>query len=895
MKIASSSWLVAFGLSLSLIGPAGAQAAGDEKKTDPEQPARREAIEEITVTVERREQDIQDVPSLAQSFSEADLKLSGVNSELRNLGAVVPGMSIANQEGNIEIFIRGVGSTNNTELGDPSAATYVNGVYIPRPRGLGAQFFDIERVEVLKGPQGTLRGRNAVAGSLNIISKRPQFKEMTGYVQAEAGSFSSTVFEGALNVPIRDTFALRVAGYRNFRDSQFDNVGSTRGLDPAGEQEDQAVRVSAMWDVTESLSVKLFGDYVKEEGTGFPGANLFDAFANGVRFDDLNPRKVVYRGVEGDLDSDNKGVSTEVDFDFGPMVLEYLGSYRDLDFQQTNAESDGVRFRGRDLSASQADNFSNVYFLTRSESIVHELRLFSPDSARARWTTGLFFFKEDQETGFFAASDRGFCCFSGVEFSIPSTDTRSFAGYGDITYDVTSRFRAKAGLRRTNESKSRFGIGGNYAIVGGGVSADSDSACCFSSRFGTEGFEPRFLGRSSFNASDRSKPALAKLLLDGINPGSRDTFAQQLAGVIDGSRPNGTCIDTPELDNGSFDCPANGQFSFLNITAPDIQKGKNREKFLDWRAGLEFDLSNDNLLYASVTTGHKAGGFNDTVANPGFDPMQPEGAGNPRLLQAIKFDPEEVIAYEIGSKNVFPVGDYVGRLNASAFMYDYNDQVFSVLTAIGGTGDGDSNGFSQQNVNIADSRILGLEVEGSVGLPAGFSLSGNVLLLDTKIDKGTVSDVRATNFSNLAATPNARLSGNDLPLAPKLTAILKLQQQVELGTWGSFDWQILGNYKSRYFLSIFNEQDVRFDDDVDGVIDRVASAKSLGFDDEQKSYITLNLGIGYTTSNNKVRVEGFITNLLDEDASTKTIFAPGLNLRFLNDPRTVGVRVLYRF
>jgi iron complex outermembrane receptor protein len=888
------SWLFAFGLSVSLLGPAQAQEA-DAEKRDAQRPPRREAIEEITVTVERREQNLQDVPSLAQSFSEADLKLSGVGSELRNLGALVPGMSIANQEGNVEIFIRGVGSTNNTELGDPSAATYVNGVYIPRPRGLGAQFFDIERVEVLKGPQGTLRGRNAVAGSLNIISKRPQLGEMGGFLQAEAGSFGSTVFEGAVNVPIRDSFALRIAGYRNFRDSQFDNAGPSRGLKAAGEQEDQAVRISAMWDVTEQLSVKLFGDYVKEGGTGFPGANLFDAFSNGQRFDDLNPRKVVYRGIEGDLDSDNRGVATDVNFDFGPVVLEYLGSYRDLDFQQTNAASDGVAFPGRDFSQFQADNFSNVYFLTRSESIVHEVRLFAPDSSRARWTTGLFFFKEDQETGFFSASDRGFCCFSGVEFSIPSTDTRSFAGYADITYDLTSSFRVKAGLRRTNERKSRFGIGGNFAIVAGGETPDNPFNCCFSSRFGTEGFKPLFVDRGSFDASDRSNAALAKLLLDGIRPGDRDTFLKQLGGVIDGSRPNGTCIDTPELDNGFLACPDNGQFSFLNITAPDIQKGKSSDKFLDWRAGFELDLSKDNLLYASVTTGHKSGGFNDTAANPGFDPMLPEGPDNPRLLQAIEFDPEEVIAYEIGSKNVFQVGDLSGSLNASAFMYDYNDQVFSVLTAIGGLGDGDANGFSQQNVNIADSRILGLELEGTVGLPAGFVLSGNLLLLDTEIDDGTVSDVRATNFGNLAATPNAELSGNDLPLAPKLTAILKLQQELELGSWGALDWQILGNYKSSYFLSIFNEQPVEFDDDVDGAIDRVESAKSLGFDDEQKNYITLNLGIGYTTPNGRLRVEGFISNLLDEDASTKAIFAPGLNLRFLNDPRTYGFRVLYRF
>ena len=108
----------------------------------------------IIVTANRREENLQEVAGVVQALDADQLRQDGI-VELRQLQTAVPGLSIANQEGNVEIFIRGVGSSNNTELGDPGAAPHLNGTYIPRPRGLGLMFYDLERVEVNKGPQGT--------------------------------------------------------------------------------------------------------------------------------------------------------------------------------------------------------------------------------------------------------------------------------------------------------------------------------------------------------------------------------------------------------------------------------------------------------------------------------------------------------------------------------------------------------------------------------------------------------------------------------------------------------------------------------------------------------------------------------------------------------------------
>jgi iron complex outermembrane receptor protein len=136
--------------------------------------------------------------------------------------------------------------------------------------------------------------------------------------------------------------------------------------------------------------------------------------------------------------------------------------------------------------------------------------------------------------------------------------------------------------------------------------------------------------------------------------------------------------------------------------------------------------------------------------------------------------------------------------------------------------------------------------------------------------------------------------------AAEITAILRVQQEIGLAAGGTVDWQVLANYTSEYFLSIFNEQDVveptnpAADLNGDGVIG-TASATQLGFDDVQDAFVTLNVGVGYSSANGALRVEGFVSNLLDEDASTKALFQPSLNLRFLNDPRTMGVRLRYRF
>lgn len=861
-------------LSTAAAMPAFAQTAGAGERASDDN-------DEIIVTTNRRAEDSQDVSGVVQALGAEQLRQDGI-SELRQLQVAIPGLSIANQEGNVEIFIRGVGSANNTELGDPGAAPHLNGTYIPRPRGLGLMFYDLDRVEVNKGPQGTLYGRNALAGTLNIITAKPRLGEFSGYAQAEISNRSSYAAEGAINIPLGSTLALRAAGYYVNRDYGFKNVSTgaeARDLKPAGLEENYAGRLSLLWEPSDRLSVSIIGDYGKETGTGYPGANIFSAVVgSGLRPDKLNLKHVVYRGLQGDMENELWGIQGKINYDFGTIGAEITGSYRSVDFYQVNASSDGIDYPGRDLSAVQYDNYSGNFWQTRSKSQVYEARLFANDDQRFRWNLGAFYFNEDQAVGYLALADRGFCCYSATEFVMPKVKGESYAFYADGTYDVADRLRFLAGIRYTDERKSRYGIGGNWALTLGGENFD----CCFATRIGTEGFRPALLDRPNFDVSNITTPqGMAQFLIEGVKtPGLRDTLIAQIGSIADGTNPNGTCIDRPDIDNGFVNCPTlnpsdrNGGFSYANFTIPGQQIGSSKFNYVDWRVGIEYDLSDDNMLYAKVSTGHKSGGFNDS-----FD-----GSPIPET-----FSPEKLLVYEIGSRNSFDMFGRRGVFNLTGFYYDYTNQVFQDLTCINLDTTQQPpvcNGYSLVNRNIGASRIYGAEAEMRLRFPGNFGLDINAAYLDTKITRGTVADARAQDFGAGGNSPLISLVGNRLPLVSKMNVSARLSQWFDAGP-GRLDWQALLNYRSSYYLSQFNEADIVF---LDGTRQ---TAFAAGFPDRQQGYVTLNLGIGYTIDN--FRIEAWASNFLNEEVSQKALVGSSLNIRFLNDARSYGLRARVTF
>jgi len=211
---------------------------------------------------------IDDTPDLMRRLASVGI------TNAREMASLVPGLQIGVQEGNTEVFIRGIGSDNNTEIGDPAVALHIDGVYIPRPRGVGSMFYDIERVEVNSGPQGTVRGRNAMGGAVNIVSKRPKLEEFGADAEATFGTFSQRRYQGMVNIPIGSMLALRAAAFSEVHDSYFINAGPLYDI-PAGENANSyAYRLQLLYQPTQRFSALVGYDYTFEGGTGYLGANF---------------------------------------------------------------------------------------------------------------------------------------------------------------------------------------------------------------------------------------------------------------------------------------------------------------------------------------------------------------------------------------------------------------------------------------------------------------------------------------------------------------------------------------------------------------------------------------------------------------------------------------------
>jgi iron complex outermembrane recepter protein len=880
MTQAKSPRFTLHALALAALVATTAQAQNTPAKADDKKAET--PTETVVVTSNRRSEDQQKVSSVVQSITADQLRRDGVQ-DLRTLPAVVPGLSVANQEGNLEIYIRGVGTGNNTELGDPSAAPHINGVYIPRPRGLGSMFFDLERVEINKGPQGTLYGRNAMAGALNIVTAQPKLGRFEGYAQAEVANRKGAGAEVAVNVPIGDDLAIRGALQWVKRDAGFKNTNTdalARDIKPAGLEDNVAGRLSVLWAPTDRLRVNVMFDAGKETGTGYPGANTWPAASKGIDVNTLDLRQVRYRGPQGEMDNEVYGLQTKLTYDFDSIGTEFTLSRRSVDFYQRNASSDGVNYPG---FTSNSDNYSTVFWQTVSDSDVAELRLYSTKpSAALKWTAGAFAFREKQKSAFFALNDPGFF-YSGTEFTMPDVRAKSSALYADANYKLSESTRVLGGVRTTSEDKSRWGIGGNYAFGAGALNTANGNAfdCCVGARLGTPGFVPALLDRRNFtlpvftNNQQRAQAFLDAIKVSGVN----DTVVRQITPIANGSNPNGACVINPTIvSSPTLVCrpESNGGYSWVSLDGVNIiqQVGKSSASYTDFRIGLEHDLNRDQMVYAKYSTGHKAGGFNDTLSD-GKSPI---------------YLPEQVRVLEFGTRNAFGQGADRVVANLTGFYYDYNDYVLQSLTCTGVNAAGCA-GYALLNENAAKAKIKGLEGELRMRLVGNLRLDLSGVLLDAKIKKATVADGRAPNFGGGLPAALIDVSGNTLPQASKFSFTARLQHRVALGS-GSFDWQVVASYRSKYYLDHFNDDDVRFAKP-DGTT-QVLSAKAAGYASQQKGYTTVNLGAGYEFGNG-MRLEGWVTNATNEQASQKRILGGSFDVRFLNEARTFGLRARYAF
>jgi iron complex outermembrane receptor protein len=460
--------LLARQLRLAVLGVLASAAA------QPALAAEGAVLEEITVTAEKRVSTVQETPISIAAFTGEDLAEAGVVDSY-GLANVTPGLTIQ-KEVIGKVVIRGVGTENYTVGSDPGVAIHKDGAYIARSSVAIFDFFDVSRVEVLRGPQGTLYGRNATGGVINIISNEPS-EEFGGYIKADVGEYSKMRFEGAVTGSLG---APQVTGRLSFlyaeRDGYTENLfpgspgipadpnfgfpgtppltnASSRDVDELDNQELWGLRGQVNISIGDSADLLLQAEILRDDSLP-PAFKYFDSapWFNPAVDLDLPDLREVSQGFEEAIPGTNRTVPSfgradqdaflaRLTWDFGGTSFTSLTSYRTIDFSWIN---DGDGF----------DTYFVTYFQTdESEQFTQEFQLASNTDAKLQWILGAFYLDEEAKT------------FTGIPFVLPffgpapyilwdgKSETQAYGLYAQGTYAFSDKLKLTVGARYNKDEK----------------------------------------------------------------------------------------------------------------------------------------------------------------------------------------------------------------------------------------------------------------------------------------------------------------------------------------------------------------------------------------------------------------------------------------------------------
>jgi iron complex outermembrane recepter protein len=443
-------------------------------------PAATGSLEEVLVTARRREESMQEVPIAVSAFSADELRmlqaedLSGLQGSVPNLN-LVQGRGSANSA---NIYIRGIGQPDALQTFDPGVGVYLDDVFIARIQGALFNLYDVQRVEVLRGPQGTLYGKNTIAGAIRLISKKPP-EELAGQAELSYGDYDFFSAKGYFGGPVTDTFGASVAGVYVTR--------SGINVDPATDREyndidTAAGRVILEWDPTENLNVNLAADYTRsrnELNLGRPEAPLTQLNLATGRNTVLQPAPTTpwnntvatsFTGNEGQQ-MDNWGTALTIGWQLNDAwLLKSITAYRNL-------EPDNYV----DIDASIYE-LGDVFVGVDQDQTSQEFQLlYSSDRLEA--VMGLYYFGEDIKSAQTAWAD-DFLTLGALPLTFTRTvndklNTDSYAAFGQATWNFNDRFSGTVGLRYTDESKDYYRTTSTFSnfapLVGTFVYKDDES------------------------------------------------------------------------------------------------------------------------------------------------------------------------------------------------------------------------------------------------------------------------------------------------------------------------------------------------------------------------------------------------------------------------------------
>ena len=662
---------------LALLTSAGIVALGmATASAQDEPPETTRTMDTVLVTAQQREQNLQEVPITLQVLS-ADTLSTLAADNMGDIDAFVPGLEISDGSPTQPSYkIRGIQTSDFGVGTDPAVGIYVDGIYAARTGASLLAFNDVERIEVIKGPQGTLFGRNSAAGAVSITTRKPS-DEFEAEVGVRLGEYNKRRFEGLLNLPVNDKVAVRLNGVMNKRDGIYTNAADGQDL---AYEDNWAVKGALRWDITGDTRaiITYTHDELDQDARpaigivpvpAAPGLPAYPADESTY----LNPLKVkiyndaINSGEARQLDELNLAVT----HDIGGITLSSTTSYRTFD---TNNRED-----------EDGTNRKEVYFDTNNvesnESFYQEFRA-TGETGSLNWVVGASYYDEsaDQRSDTFAYTDTINTVLGNLGLGTPFSDIdnfvlipfgidarllgngwtedminhgdfKAYAAFADVIWNATDKLSLTGGVRYTKDKKSFSWLN-----------------------------NPR-----SAPELDATLAALDEMGILGLVGASPADFQFDL--VFDMSGLAGVPCDNGVTVAEGVTCELNDDWS--NISP---------------RFVVDYKLADNILLFASYAKGYKAGGFNS-------------------VEQASRFDNEDVTNYEAGIKSTFPsLGVLV---NASVFQYTYNDkQSISLVTGVNGSN------VSQYVVATSDEEAYGIDLQAEWAPTDELSFFGNAQYID---------------------------------------------------------------------------------------------------------------------------------------------------------------------
>lgn len=712
-----------------------------------------EAIDEIIVTASKRQQTLQEVPIAVSVVGKAEIDDAKIK-DIIDLQSLVPSLRVVQLQNSTstDFFIRGFGNGANNVGVETSVGVFIDGVYRSRTASQLSDLPNLERVEVLRGPQSTLFGKNASAGVISVVTSKPNF-DKSGYVEAGLSNYNGREIKGYVTGPLSENIAYSLGGSYSKRDGYVDNIALGTTIN---DRNRFALRGQLLVEPTDHASIRVIADYDELDEVCCYTPNIIDgptgaivqaiggqvvtdpfSYATALNFDPQNFAK-------------NYGISVDGEFDIGGVKMTSITSYRET---ENNRDSD-VDFTSADILGSNNQELG-------LQTFTQEIRFASNNDGALNWLIGAFYFNEkvkQTDQIIFGSDFRTYLgalvgdqtLFGTLEalsghapgsffqagngsFNSVGQNNESVSLFGQADYDLTSRLTATVGLNFTDDKKKVFVHEVNTAIY--------SNIDLFTVNSGA--IPQAFFGQAFFGLTSLAPTPANIALIEQAMPG---TTAAIQAGVTNSINGLGALQFTPGLQ------------AFPNA----VEDGRSHDDNLDYSLRLAYELSDTLNVYASYGTGFKATSWNlsrdsrPTMASR--DALFPTPGSAPfNLSTGTRFaHPEESEVFEIGLKAKFENG----ALNITVF--DQAIKNFQTQTFIG-------TAFTLINAEKQSSR--GIEVDANWRPIGGLSLTVGGAYIDAQYDEftnGILGDISGTRVGNVnefsasfAATYKWNIGDND--------------------------------------------------------------------------------------------------------------------------------------